>query len=178
LLQVVTGSSSSMAGESGAISDVFQITEYVSCSPLRFYGTNAYWLHMVSDEDLDTTLHDIAAADFTVVRTWAFNDVTHKPASGTYFQVSISSVSHEALTDFRCQVVSKGSATINDGPDGLQRLDKIVQTAEKYGLKLIFTLTNNWNPERTESDTAFRRRSNDGLPRGYLSNDYGGSSNQ
>jgi hypothetical protein len=44
---------------------------------------------MISDEDLDLTLHDIAKANFTVVRTWAFNDVTQKPASGTYLQVRI-----------------------------------------------------------------------------------------
>jgi acyl-CoA thioesterase len=60
---------------------------------LRFYGTNAYWLQMISDEDLDLTLHDIAKANFTVVRTWAFNDVTQKPSSGTYLQVRILKIS-------------------------------------------------------------------------------------
>jgi hypothetical protein len=53
----------------------------------RFYGTNAYWLQMLSDEDMDRTFHDIAAAKYQVVRTWAFNDVAQKPPSGTYFQV-------------------------------------------------------------------------------------------
>jgi mannan endo-1,4-beta-mannosidase len=54
-------------------------------------------------------------------------------------------------------------------------LDKVVATASKYGIKLILTLTNNWNVERTEPSTSFRRRNGDSsLPRGYLSNDYGG----
>ena len=58
-------------------------------SPYLFYGTNAYWIHMLSDTDMDTTFHDIATAGLSVVRTWAFNDVCEKPSSGTYFQVRI-----------------------------------------------------------------------------------------
>jgi len=58
----------------------------------------------------------------------------------------------------------------------LQRLDKVVATANKYGIKLILTLTNNWNPEREEPSTPFKRWEEKKvvLPRGYLSNDYGG----
>ena len=56
----------------------------------RFYGTNAYWLQMATDYDIDLTFHDIATTAFRVVRTWAFNDVPRKPASGTYFQVLLS----------------------------------------------------------------------------------------
>lgn len=33
---------------------------------------------------------------------------------------------------------------LNDGPQGLQRLDNVVATAEKYDIRLIVTLTNNW----------------------------------
>jgi mannan endo-1,4-beta-mannosidase len=125
----------------------------------RFYGTNAYWLQMLSDEDMDKTFRDIASADFKVVRTWAFNDVAQKPSNGTYFQI-----------------LQNGAATINEGPDGLQRLDKVVATAQKYDIKLILTLTNNWNPERQEPSVSFKRweQKNVVLPRGYLSNDYGG----
>jgi mannan endo-1,4-beta-mannosidase len=56
-------------------------------SSYRFYGTNAYWLQMLTDDDMDRVFHDIATAGFQVVRTWAFNDVSQQPASGTYFQV-------------------------------------------------------------------------------------------
>ena len=73
-----------------------------------------------------------------------------------------------------CKILSGGHATINEGPDGLQRLDKVVSAAGKYGIKLVLTLTNNWNPERQIPAIAWNRRRNDGeLPRGYLSNDYG-----
>lgn len=43
-------------------------------SPFNFIGTNAYWLPALNtEEDIDKTLASIAAAKFTVVRTWAFN---------------------------------------------------------------------------------------------------------
>jgi len=125
--------------------------------PYRFYGTNAYWVHMTTDEDMDRTFHDIATAGLQVVRTWAFNDVADKPSSGTYFQV-----------------LKDGKATINDGVDGLKRLDKVVSVANKYGVKLLLTLTNNWGPRRSEPSSSFRRRDDEALPRAYLSNDYGG----
>jgi len=103
-------------------------------------------------------MYDIARHDFTVVRTWAFNDVRKKPLSGTYFQI-----------------LQDGTATINEGLDGLQRLDKVVAAANKYDLKILFTLTNNWNPQREEPSVSFKRwNDQEVLPRGYLSNDYGG----
>lgn len=56
-------------------------------SSYRFYGTNAYWVQMLTDDDMERVFHDIATADLQVVRIWAFNDVAQKPSSGTYFQV-------------------------------------------------------------------------------------------
>jgi mannan endo-1,4-beta-mannosidase len=129
---------------------------------------------MTTDMDLDLTFHDIATAGFKVVRTWAFNDVPKKPSSGPYFQVSFNPF-QSSLSDTREKILDGGRATINEGADGLQRLDKVVAAAEKYGIKLIFSLTNNWNPERPLNNTAWNRRENAkvGFPRGYLSNDYG-----
>lgn len=42
---------------------------------------------MLTDDDMERVFHDIATANLQVVRIWAFNDVSQKPASGTYFQV-------------------------------------------------------------------------------------------
>ena len=71
------------------------------------------------------------------------------------------------------QVLKDGAATINDGPNGLQRLDKVIAAAKNHQIKLLLTLTNNWNPVRPQPSSSFNRRHNDVLPRGYLSNDYG-----
>jgi mannan endo-1,4-beta-mannosidase len=135
----------------------------LSGSLWRFYGTNAYWLQMSTNDDIDLTFHTLATSGFRVVRAWAFNDVSSKPSSGTYFQI-----------------LQNGQATINTGADGLQRLDQVVAAAQKYGVKLLLTLTNNWNPERPTPTTSWDRRHLDDngnldfFQRGFLSNDYGG----
>jgi mannan endo-1,4-beta-mannosidase len=74
------------------------------------------------------------------------------PAEGTWFQL-----------------IANGTLTINNGTNGLQRLDKVVDLAEQHGIYLLLALTNNWNPfNPTVSPIA-----NGTLNRNILSNDYG-----
>jgi len=137
-------------------------------STFKFVGTNAYWLQALNTEaDIQKTLSDIAATGIKVVRTWAFNDVETIPENGTWFQL-----------------ISNGTTAINTGPNGLQKLDQIIQHAEQLGLYVLLSLTNNWNPRPlldnlTNSVNAVGRRdvtpgTNNSLPRNTLSNDYGG----
>ncbi|KAF9464694.1 glycoside hydrolase family 5 protein [Collybia nuda] len=134
---------------------------FVNGSQFQFVGTNAYWLHALnSDQDIDNTLASIAAANITVVRTWGFNDVETIPENGTWFQ-------H----------ISNGTITINNGTNGLQRLDKVMELAQKHGIYILLSLTNNWNPHPLDDPgTAGGTRlvTNDTRPRNTLSNDYGG----
>ncbi|KDQ56016.1 glycoside hydrolase family 5 protein [Jaapia argillacea MUCL 33604] len=145
---------------------------------IPFLGTNAYWLPALNtDQDLEFVFTNISARVFNVVRTWAwaFNYVETIPSTGVYFQL-----------------LSDKKATINYVPNGLQRLDKVVAAAEKAGVYLILSLTNNWNPggaqngqvpilakrELEESEVEERNLELRGkeVPRlrNYLSNDYGG----
>ncbi|KAG6376142.1 glycoside hydrolase family 5 protein [Boletus reticuloceps] len=134
-------------------------------SNFRYIGTNAYWLPALNtNEDIWYTLGNISALGIKVVRLWAFNDVNTVPINGTWFQL-----------------VSNGTVSINDGPNGLQKLDTIVEMAEKRGLYVILSLTNNWYPLPLlpSNDTGIvprdvTRGTNNSLPRNYLSNDYGG----
>lgn len=138
--------------------------------PFKFLGTNAYWLPSLNTiEDINKTITNIKANGFTVIRTWAFNDVPEIPVNGTWFQ-------H----------IANGTLTINEGPNGLQKLDAVVKIAEETGVLLILSLTNNWNPlpllDNTtvvSVDAPLGRRdvtvgTNSSLPRNTLSNDYGG----
>ncbi|KAH8117603.1 glycoside hydrolase family 5 protein [Phellopilus nigrolimitatus] len=138
--------------------------------PFRFVGTNAYWLPSLNtDADINKTIHNISAAGIKVIRTWAFNDVDEIPVNGTWFQL-----------------IQNGTTTINNGSNGLQKLDKVVQFAEEAGVLLILSLTNNWNPLPLLDNTtvvpvdgALARRdvtlgTNNSLPRNTLSNDFGG----
>ncbi|KIL69743.1 glycoside hydrolase family 5 protein [Amanita muscaria Koide BX008] len=132
-------------------------------------GTTAYWLPtLASPDDIDFTLGNISQAGFNAVRIWAFNDVPTIPENGTWFQ----------------HINSNGTLTINNGTNGLQKLDTVVQLAEKHRLFLILSLTNNWNPLPNDSivnypinfttrDTTNSTNTTT-LPRNFLSNQYGG----
>ncbi|KAG5642194.1 hypothetical protein DXG03_003432 [Asterophora parasitica] len=143
---------------------------FVNGSQFKFVGTNAYWLHALNtEEDIDNTLAAIRAANFTVVRTWAFNDVDTIPDTGTWFQL-----------------ISNGTVAINDGPNGLQKLDKVIELAQKHGLYVLLSLTNNWSPipgldsplppgfNPIQNQEPQGSGSNATLPRNALSNSYGG----
>ncbi|KAJ3514846.1 hypothetical protein NLJ89_g2126 [Agrocybe chaxingu] len=124
-------------------------------SDLDFVGTNAYWLSSLNtDEDIDFTLGNMSANGIRV----------SIPENGTWFQL-----------------ISNGTLEINNGTNGLQKLDTVVRLAEKHGLFLLLSLTNNWNPRPLfeNSTISIQARdvtpgTNNSLPRGTLSNDYGG----
>jgi len=135
---------------------------------LEFVGTNAYWLSVLNSvDDIDATLGNISSQGISVVRTWGFNDVQAIPEDGTTW----------------FQLIGNGTTTINNGTNGLQKLDTVVQLAEKHGIFLQLALTNNWNPapllDNTTTGTGMLTRNvspgtNNSLPRNTLSNDYGG----
>jgi hypothetical protein len=77
---------------------------------------------------------------------------------------------------------NNGTLTVNDGPNGLQKLDTVLKLAEKHKLFLMLSLTNNWNPEPTDSivdqPINFTARDMTGMinataQRNFLSNQYG-----
>ncbi|KAJ7709912.1 glycoside hydrolase family 5 protein [Mycena rosella] len=140
----------------------------VNNSNFKFIGTNAYWLTALNtDEDVNSVLSNISHSNITVVRTWAFNDVSTIPENGTWFQL-----------------IANGTTSVNlNETTGLPKLDRIVSMAEKHGIYLLLSLTNNWNPlpldniTNSTSGSGILRRdvgTNNSFPRNALSNDYGG----
>ncbi|KAI5987677.1 glycoside hydrolase family 5 protein [Pisolithus albus] len=128
----------------------------VNGSKFRYVGTNAYWLPALNtDQDIWDTLGNISAVGAKSL------DVATTPVNGTWFQS-----------------IQNGQVCINDGPNGLQKLDTVVQMAQQHGLYVTMTLTNNWYPSASNS-TGSSLKARGGttettLPRNYLSNDYGG----
>ncbi|KAK0715565.1 glycoside hydrolase superfamily [Lasiosphaeris hirsuta] len=95
-----------------------------------FAGTNSYWISfLTNNKDVDTVMDNIAASGLKILRVWGFNDVNRKPSSGTVWY----------------QLVSSSGSQINTGADGLQRLDAVVNSADKRGVKLIIPLVNSWD---------------------------------
>jgi len=101
----------------------------------RFAGTNNYYLMYKSQLMVDDVFADAQAAGFTVLRTWGFLDIGNADGSdsirgksdGVYFQYW-----------------DGDSPAYNDGADGLQRLDYVLASARRHGIKLVIPLTNNW----------------------------------
>src|ERR1700694_656475 len=76
-------------------------------------GVNCYFLSYCSDDGRRDTLANIKATGANVIRSAAFLNLTERPASGPSFQYSTG-----------------GNVIINDGPDGLGRLDGLIEAAE------------------------------------------------
>lgn len=61
----------------------------------------------------------------------------------TYYQV-IMGINPVIPSITLLQVWNGSDWTLNDGPQGLQRLDHVINTAAKHDIKIILTFTNNW----------------------------------
>jgi mannan endo-1,4-beta-mannosidase len=95
-----------------------------------YAGTNSYWIgFLTNDADVDLVMQHLHDSGLRILRVWGFNDVNTIPSSGTVW----------------FQHLTAGTATINTGADGLQRLDYVVSSAEKHGIKLIINFVNNWS---------------------------------
>jgi mannan endo-1,4-beta-mannosidase len=88
--------------------------------PLRFGGTNTYYLHQQSHYMIDSALNDAAAMSLAVVRAWAFADGSGKsytplqPAPYVYNRPAFDS------------------------------LDYAIYKAGQLGIRLVLALVNNW----------------------------------
>ncbi|KAF8642254.1 hypothetical protein AX16_009529 [Volvariella volvacea WC 439] len=102
--------------------------------PYAFVGANSYWLPLLQrQDDIERTFSEMKNAGLKVLRTWGFNAI-----NGTELEWAKES----GLTYY--QVWNSSDWVLNDGPQGLKRLDNIVNTAGRYGIKIILAFTNNW----------------------------------
>ncbi|KAF8854067.1 family 5 putative glycoside hydrolase [Acephala macrosclerotiorum] len=121
------GKSGSNAKVSGRLFEIDGKVEY-------FAGSNAWWLgHLSKNSDVDIALEEVANTGYKILRVWGFGDVNTIPdpsatdPNKVYFQILNSTGSY-----------------INFGADGLQRLDYVISSAEKYAVKLVLPFVNNW----------------------------------
>ena len=113
-----------------AVSSTANGTRFTIDGQTRYFaGSNSYWIGFLANtKDVDTVLDHFSSSGLKILRIWGFSDVTRKPSSGTVW----------------FQLLSSSGSQINTGADGLQRLDYVVQSAEKRGVKLIINFVNNW----------------------------------
>ncbi|GLB36227.1 putative cellulase (glycosyl hydrolase family 5) [Lyophyllum shimeji] len=102
--------------------------------PFYFVGANSYWLPLLTtQEDVENTFKEMQGVGVKVLRTWGFNAINATELAGA---------TQSGLTYY--QVWNSSDWTLNDGPQGLQRLDNVIATAGRYGIKVILAFTNNW----------------------------------
>lgn len=135
---------------------------------------------MNSNEDINNTLANISAAGIKVVRVWAFNGLYNDILLYCITHCFFSNADVETIPDSGTwfQLISNNTITINNGTNGLQKLDTVIQLAEEHGLFVMLSLTNNWNPLPNDTTTPstqidLAQNATTPLPRNTLSNDYG-----
>ncbi|KAH8102452.1 glycoside hydrolase [Cristinia sonorae] len=102
--------------------------------PFAFVGANSYWLPLLtSQSDVEATFKTMKNAGVKVLRTWGFNAI-----NGSELAEALKS----DLTYY--QVWNSSEWILNEGPQGLKRLDNVIKTAEKYDIKVLLAFTNNW----------------------------------
>ena len=94
-----------------------------------FAGTNTWWAsHLLSNVDLQTTFSQIKETQLQVVRVWGFGSVNEDPGPDEVF----------------FQLLNSSGSYINYAANGIPRLDAVVSSAERNGIKLVLPFVNNW----------------------------------
>ena len=93
----------------------------------RVTGYNCYFLAYCSEENQRAVMASANTMGASVLRCWAFLDVDEFVPGQVAFQY-----------------VKNGKIVVNDGPDGLERLDRLIHVAEDMNIKLILPLVNHW----------------------------------
>jgi mannan endo-1,4-beta-mannosidase len=92
--------------------------------PFPANGANCYYASHRSDQMVNAAFRVMTGCGFNILRTWAFLDVP-EPRPGAWFQ--------------------SAPGQFNDGPNGLELLDRTVALAESLDIKLILPLVNHWD---------------------------------
>ena len=100
-------------------------------------GTNCYYLSYKSDAMIASVLDDAKAMGLSVVRVWGFMDCGNGDPGAT---PAVLPLGNKDGVYFQYWNTATNTLTINDGPDGLQRLDKVIAMADARGLKVTVVL--------------------------------------
>lgn len=119
-------------------------------SPFYYAGTNCYYLTFKSQETVDSVFKDAEAMGLKVIRVWGNLDVGVKTGTTDSEGKPVFTNNNDGPGEkdgiyFQYFDKDLGKPVINEGKDGLQKLDYALYQAEKHGIKLLITFTNYWD---------------------------------
>ena len=119
-------------------------------SPFYYAGTNCYYLTFKSQEAVDNVFKDAEAMGLKVIRVWGNLDVGVKTGTTDSEGKPVFTNNNDGSGEkdgvyFQYFDKDLGKPVINEGKDGLQKLDYALYQAEKHGIKLLITFTNYWD---------------------------------
>jgi mannan endo-1,4-beta-mannosidase len=97
-------------------------------APFPVSGVNCYFLAYCNDDSRRAAIATAKRMGAGVVRSWAFLEVDNYTPDALAFQY-----------------FKDGEIVVNDGPNGLYRLDALIKAAEDLEVKLILPLVNYWS---------------------------------
>lgn len=119
-------------------------------SPFYYAGTNCYYLTFKSQEAVDSVFKDAEAMGLKVIRVWGNLDVGVKTGTTDSEGKPVFTNNNDGPGEkdgiyFQYFDKDLEKPVINEGKDGLQKLDYALYQAEKHGIKLLITFTNYWD---------------------------------
>ena len=97
-------------------------------TPFPVVGVNCYFLAWCSELSRQAVMDVARQIGVNTLRCWAFLNIDNRAPGLVAFQS-----------------LESGSIAIDTGPDGLERLDALIQSAEANGFRLILPLVNYWD---------------------------------
>lgn len=119
-------------------------------SPYYYGGTNCYYLTYKSKSEVKNVFDDASKMGLKVIRIWGNLDVGKKTGkidsqSGhEVFEGNNDGTGEKDGVYFQYWDDKAGKPVVNEGEDGLRRLDYVIKQAEEHNMKLVITFTNYW----------------------------------
>ena len=119
-------------------------------SPYYYGGTNCYYLTYRSKSEVKNVFDDASKMGLKVIRIWGNLDVGKKTGkidsqSGhEVFEGNNDGTGEKDGVYFQYWDDKAGKPVVNEGEDGLRRLDYVIKQAEEHNMKLVITFTNYW----------------------------------
>jgi mannan endo-1,4-beta-mannosidase len=113
--------------------------------PFCYAGANNYYLAYKPRPMVDDVLTSAKELGFPVMRLWGFVDIGSLDGSVKSVDPNSDPDGKKDGAYFQYWDSKLKRPVVNEGPDGLQRLDYALAKAGELGIKLIVVLTNNWS---------------------------------